>query len=126
MYHWWWKVQSPAPTGGRRKIRVSVFKEDPGYHPAPLVEVYVNGKKANGCVMADEERGQALCIVLNNDGTGSRAEWPPRDQVQHWMVYGDVKIVPMPGFDPSKIGAVEGPAFVKRLYGPEVARRLVC
>lgn len=52
-------------------MRLSVEKDDPGYWPAQElidVKVTVDGVEQKFCLTADDERGEALCEVIDADG----------------------------------------------------------
>lgn len=49
-------------------MRLSVNKEDPGYHPrATMAKVILNGVEINSCFTADEELGEVHCFMKGPD-----------------------------------------------------------
>ncbi len=52
-------------------MRVSVDKDDPGYKNFPthrLCKVYLDGAELKNCITADEEEGEVLCYVEDENG----------------------------------------------------------
>lgn len=55
--------------GGTAKMRVSMKKNDPGYvEDGHNYEVFLNGEKLEGCVTADEEKGEVTVYERDRDG----------------------------------------------------------
>lgn len=51
-------------------MRISADEDDVGYHGiAHFAEVYLDGEKLDLCVTADEERGEAICLIRTPGGT---------------------------------------------------------
>lgn len=52
-------------------MRLSVYPDDPGYHPlAAYCTVYLGGEIVTACVTADEELGECICFDLDADTEG--------------------------------------------------------
>jgi hypothetical protein len=50
-------------------MRISVKKDDPGYHPlAHKCQPYLNGEKLRHCFTADEEKGEVFVYMLDENG----------------------------------------------------------
>ena len=72
-------------------MRISVLKEDPGYHKcAHLCIPYFNGEKLPDCITADEERGEVW--VMKRDENGNHIINKEEDMVEIEILKGEVKI----------------------------------
>jgi hypothetical protein len=50
-------------------MRISADENDIGFHDiAHFAEVYIDGEKLELCVTADEERGEAICLIRTPGG----------------------------------------------------------
>ena len=73
-------------------MRMSVHKNDPGYHPrAQFYDVLLNGKDLPKCITADEDRGYAL--VHKTDPEGNVILNESKDATVKEKVFGKVEIV---------------------------------
>lgn len=72
-------------------MRLSVHRDDPGYHPAAFgAVVVVNGRTADCCHTADEEMGLAWCHA--RDAEGKFFLHPRTGEIAGVIMFGDVKI----------------------------------
>ena len=68
-------------------MRLSCDKTDPGYSQwcfTPSIEIFLDGEKIEGCITADEEKGEAL--VYTKEIPQSTTEIPTE------ILYGEVVI----------------------------------
>lgn len=50
-------------------MRLSIDENDPDYGPLALdARVFLDGAELNCCITADEDNGECLCFVVDNDG----------------------------------------------------------
>ncbi len=79
-------------------MRISVRKEDPGYHTRPFdYYVLVNGVRVNDCFTADEETQQAFCFV--RDAKGDFVLNKSKTKVVEKILTGKVEIVKKQDFE---------------------------
>ncbi len=73
-------------------MRISVRKDDPGYHPQAVgCRVVLNGKEIERCFTADEEAGEAFCYAT--DANGDCILNQARDGVVEIIYKGKVEII---------------------------------
>lgn len=78
-------------------MRISIDKNDPGYNFTALgTEVYLNGKKQNNCITADDKKG--IVIVYAEDKEGKLIL--EGHDIKTEELHGEVKLVLTQGFKP--------------------------
>lgn len=72
-------------------MRVSVFSDDPGYHPAVFgTKVFFEGTEISRVFTADEER--RMVVVAKVDEQGRVMLTPDREEVATETRYGSVRL----------------------------------
>ena len=73
-------------------MRMSVHKNDPGYHPrAHFYSVLLDGKDLPMCITADEDRGYAVVHKIDSEGNAFLNE--TKDATVKEKVFGKIEIV---------------------------------
>ena len=73
-------------------MRASVIRADPGYRiDAFLYKVFLDGVELQHCLTADEEKGEAICYVVDKL-TGLVSIEPGTDHTVTRTLYGNVEI----------------------------------
>ena len=74
------------------KMRISIRKDDPGYHHlACKCKVLLDSKEAKGCFTADEENGEAHCFVIDDKGLYVMNN--NQTKIKEIVLHGKVEIV---------------------------------